>query len=304
MASTYTDTADLELLVELAQTGSLAKAASALKIHHATAFRRLGDLEKRAGAPMFERRPRGYVPTAAAGRLLASARRLRAEMRDFDAQLRDLDTHATSALRVTTSDGLAASFLPLLLRAFHDAHPDIAVDLIVENRLMNVADREVDIALRPAREVSGDMVCRRVATMGYTLYASKEYVHRHGSLEPKAPSFRGHTVCAFSESVAYFTTAKWLQRHARDARVAAECNSLTTMQGMARSGMCIAALPCVVGDGDPLLVSLLPPIEAMETSLWVCTHKRLRKVARVRAFLDFFYAAVEKRKPQLAGRRQ
>ena len=71
MAATYTDTADLELLVEVADTGSLTKAAKALRIHHATAFRRLCDLEKRAGAPMFERLPHGYVPTSAAHKLLA-----------------------------------------------------------------------------------------------------------------------------------------------------------------------------------------------------------------------------------------
>ena len=301
MAGTYTDTADLELLVEIADTGSLAKAAKELRIHHATAFRRLCDLEKRAGALMFERLPHGYVPTPAAHKLLASARRLRVEMRNFDAQLREFDTEDAPPLRVTTSDGLASSFLPPLLRFFHEAHPDVAVDLVVENRILSVADRQVDIALRPAREVSGDMVCRRVAAMGYTLYASKEYLRRCGSLDPNAPNFKGHSICGFSESVAYFTTAKWLQRHARDARVAAQCNSLTTMQGMARTGMCIAALPCILGNRDPQLVPLMPPIEAMQTSLWVCTHKRLRKVARVRLFLDFVYAAIEEQKEQLAG---
>lgn len=301
MAATYTDTADLELLVEVADTGSLTKAAKALRIHHATAFRRLCDLEKRAGAPMFERLPHGYVPTSAAHKLLASARRLRAEMRSFDEQLRELDTHGAPALRVTTSDGLASAFLPPLLRTFHDAHPDVTVDLIVENRVLNVAGREVDVALRPAREVSGDMVCRRVAKMGYTLYASKDYLQCRGSLDPSALNFSGHSICAFSESVAYFTTAKWLQRHARAASVVAQCNSLITMQGLARSGMCIAALPCVLGNRDAQLVALMPPIEAMHTSLWVCIHKRLRKVPRVRVFLDFCYTAIEKQKDQLAG---
>ena len=302
MAKAYIDRADVELLVQVAETGSLTKAAKALGVHHATAFRRLTDLEQHIGAAIFERLPQGYVPTPAGERLLIAARRLQSELRDFDARLQDFNASTAVPLRVTTSDGLAYAFVPDLLRAFSEANPGIFVDLVVENRVLSVPDREVDIALRPAREVSGDMVCRRVAAMGYSLYASRDYVLRRGSLDPRAPNFSGHQICGYSDTVAYFTTAKWLQRHAKAAQVVAQCNSLTVMQAVARTGMCIAALPCVLGDGDSQLVALLPPVEAMQTSLWVCTHKRLRRNTRVRTFLDFFYDAIEERKSQLAGR--
>ena len=300
MAKAYVDRADVELLVQIAETGSLTKAAKALGIHHATAFRRLADLEQHAGAAMFERLPQSYVPTVAGEKVLIAARRLRSELWEFDAQFRDLNAMG-APLRVTTSDGLAYAFLPELMRAFSDAHPHILVDLVVENRVLSVPEREVDIALRPAREVSGDMVCRRVAAIAYSLYASRDYIRRHGSLNLHAPNFSGHKICGYSATVAYFTTAKWLQRHAKAAQVVAECNSLTAMQAMARTGMSIAALPCVLANSDSQLVALLPPVAAMETSLWVCTHKRLRKNARVRTFLDFFYDAIEKNKSQLAG---
>jgi DNA-binding transcriptional LysR family regulator len=304
MADTQPDRADLELLVEIADTGSLVKAARALDVHHATAFRRLAELDRRAGTPMFNRRREGYVPTAAARGLIASARRLRSAFREFDAQLSETDRTMAEPLRVTTSDGLASGFFAPLLRAFGDAHPAIVVELIVENRVLSVPEHEVDVALRPAREVSGDMVCRRIATIGYSLYASREYVRRHGSLDASMLDFSAHAICAYSEDVSYFTTARWLQRHATRARVVSRCNSLTAMQSMARAGMCIAALPCVVGNGDADLIALLPPIHAMETSLWICTHRRLRKASRVRAFLDFFYDAIEKEKSRLAGRRR
>ena len=296
------DRADLDLIVAVAETGSLVKGARLLGVHHATAFRRLAELEKHTGGPLFDRLPQGYVPTPTARKLLGSARRLRSLFREFDAQLAAGERAMTAPLRVTTSDGLAAGFFPPLLRAFGEVHPDILVELVVENRVLSVPEREVDIALRPAREVSGDMVCRKVATVGYSLYASRDYVRRNGMLDPRTLDFTPHAVCAYSEDIAYFTTAKWLQRHASAARVAVKCNSLAAMQGMARAGMCIAALPCVVASADPELVALLPPIDAMETSLWICTHKRLRKTSRVRAFLDFFYEAIEREKSRLSGR--
>src|SRR6185436_18389661 len=122
---------------QIADTRSLVKAARALRVHHATAFRRLTELERRAGTPMFDRLPGGYVPTPAARKLVAAARGLRLAFRDFDAQLSDARRSVTEPLRVTTSDGLASGFFAPLIRAFGDAHPEIVVDLIVENRVLS-----------------------------------------------------------------------------------------------------------------------------------------------------------------------
>lgn len=97
MAKPYIDRSDVELLVQIAGTGSLTKAAKALGIHHATAFRRLTDLEQHIGVAMFERLPQGYVPTMAGERLLIAARRLQSELLDFDAQLQDLNASLGSA---------------------------------------------------------------------------------------------------------------------------------------------------------------------------------------------------------------
>ena len=295
------DRNDLELLAEIAESGSLIKAAKILRVHHATAFRRIVELEKRTGALLFERLPQGYVPTAAMLQLLPATRKLRSQFRELDMRVLEINSAAHEPLKVTTSDGLAAAFLPRLLRAFNDAHPDIVVNLIVENRIMSISEREVDIALRPARQVSGNMVCRKVGVMGYSLYASTGYVGLHGGIDAAHPDFSGHAICSFSESISYFTTAKWLDRHARIARIVAQCNSLISMQALARTGLCIAALPCIVGDEDPELIPLMPPVQAMETSLWVCTHARLRKAARVRAFLDFLYDAIIAERPRLSG---
>src|SRR5687768_3490715 len=74
VAKPYIDRADVELLVQIADTGSLTKAAKALGVHHATAFRRLTDLEQHIGAVVFERLPQGYVPTKAGETLLTAAR--------------------------------------------------------------------------------------------------------------------------------------------------------------------------------------------------------------------------------------
>jgi DNA-binding transcriptional LysR family regulator len=187
------------------------------------------------------------------------------------------------------------------LRALADAHPGLELALIVENRLSDLAEREVDVAIRPAQRLAGNMVGRKAAAMAYALYASKDYVQRHGRLAARAPDFAGHAVCHYDDAIAYFSTARWLARHAGKARVAARCNHLTAMRELARAGMGIAALPCVLGEADGSLARVLGPLPAMETGLWLCTHPDLRTVARVRAVLDFLHAAIGRDAARLAG---
>jgi DNA-binding transcriptional LysR family regulator len=293
--------ADLGLLLALAEHGNLARAARAVGVHHATAFRRLADLEHRARARLFERLPHGYRLTRAGERVAAPAAELQRALRALDATVLEEDRVVAGPVRVTTSDGLATAYLAPHLRALADAHPGLTLELLVENRLSDLAEREVDVAIRPAQRLAGNMVGRKAAAMAYALYASKDYLRRHGRLDARAPDFAGHAVCHYDDSIAYFSTAKWLARYAGKARVAARCNHLTAMREMARAGLGIAALPCVLGDAEGGLVRALGPVPAMETGLWLCTHPGIRKVARIRAVLDFLHVAISRDAARLAG---
>jgi DNA-binding transcriptional LysR family regulator len=292
---------DLDLFLALAASGHLARAAQATGVHHATAFRRLGDLEARVGALLFERLASGYVLTPAGRALLGPARRVNAGLQEFDARVLNYDRALAGAVRVTTSDGLAAEYLPRHLAGFRARFPEVEIDFVTDNRVLDLTAREADVAVRPARRLTGGMVGRSVGRMAYTLYAAPEYLRRHGAVDAGAPDLSGHTIVGYHDSLAYFTTAKWLARHGRKARVAARCNNLWTMLALARAGAGLAALPCVMGDADAGVRRALPPPEAMATQLWLLTHPSIRKVARVRALLDFLFESMRADRARLAG---
>lgn len=65
--------------------------------------------------------------------------------------------------------------------------------------------------------------------------------------------------------------------------------------------MCIIAIPCVLGDADSAIVRLLDPLPAMATSLWLCTHPGIRKVARIRVLPDALHAAIGRVGARLSG---
>lgn len=293
--------ADIDLFLALAEAGRLDAAARATGVHHATAFRRLEELEDKAGARLFERVGGRYRLTTAGQALLEPAQRIRDELLEFDSRVLNYDTAPAGVVRLTSSDGLAVGYLPPVLARFAAQWPDIHVELRVENAISDIAAREVDVALRPASRLAGNMVGRKAGTMGYALYASRAYSRAHPRIDPRAPDLAGHDVIGYDDSMAFYSTARWLARHARRSRVRASANSLQAMLNLAAAGMGIAALPCVIGDAAPGVSRASEPIEAMQTGLWVCTHPDIRNVARVRALLDFLYEAVAADRVRLAG---
>ena len=78
-------------------------------------------------------------------------------------------------------------------------------------------------------------------------------------------------------------------------------DSLVAMRQAALAGLGLAALPCYLGDTSPGLVCVHPPVEAMETALWILTHEDLRHTARIRAFTEFAAGAFVRRRPLLEG---
>jgi DNA-binding transcriptional LysR family regulator len=295
------DSEDLSLFISLARHGMLAHAAADAGVHHSTAFRRLGELEERIGVRLFNRNAGSYTLTTAGERVLPFAERLRKQHLAFENGLLNLDKSLAGRVRATTSDGLATHYLGPHLARFRAEYPEIEVELVVDNQMLDLSERVVDVAIRPTRRLEGQMVGRKAADMAYTLYASKEYLARHPRIDAADPDFAGHAVIGYAATVDYFSTSKWLNRHARAATVAARSNQFGPMLGMAQAGIGIAALPCVVGDATPGLTRVIAPPEAMTTHLWLCTHPHIRGVARIRALLDFLHSSISADQARLRG---
>ena len=296
------ETIDLALLIALADTGHLGKTAEQLGTHHATAFRRLQSLEERWGTRLFERLPHGYVPTLAGEAALTQARAIRIALINLEGALHGRDARPEGRVVVTTSDGLGAAFVPQLLAQVGERYPEIAIELRIDNAITDLTEREVDIAIRPARKLTGQLTGRRVAQLGFALYATPNYLARHPALDRYAPNFTGHQLCQALAPMTHYSVGEWLARHGKSANTPGfASNQFSAMCGWAQRGAGLAVLPCILGDRTPELTRATEPINAMTVGLWLCTHPHIRKVARVRAVLDTLAALIALDLPALRG---
>ena len=288
---------DLRLIKTIDAHRALTAAARELQLDHSTAFRRLGAIEQRLGARLFERARDGYTPTVAGESAIAAATRVLDELDGLEHQLAGKDLRPSGTVRVTTTDTLVA-LVTTIFAALRIHHREIAIELAVGNSFLALRRRDADIAIRPAVTAPEHLVGRRVAALATAPYAAPGYLARH----PRTELFQ-HDWVGVDESLQHLSSARWLARHVEEKRIVYRANSLLALQMAARAGMGVAALPCYLGDGDPGLRRVHPPLSELEVSLWLLTHPDLRHVARIRTTLDFVARKLTDERALIEGRR-
>lgn len=278
---------DLRLVLAVQRDGSLRAAAAELGLDHSTIFRHMKALEKKLGVRLFERLPGGaHHATAAGERMAAAAERVEQETLALDREIAGRDRRPAGKLRVTSSETLAQSRLTPHLAAFRQAHPNIVVKLVIDNRVLNLSRREADIALRPMRPTEGNLWGRKLSDVAWTFYAAPALIERLGGPIKNADEAARLPLIGWGEGTSGIKAADWLARTTPATVVVYRTSSLVNHLA-ARAGIGVALLPCYLDDDEPGLTrALVQPIAALATELWMVTHRDLRNTARVRAFFD------------------
>lgn len=289
---------ELRLVLAIGRAGTLSGGARRLGIDHSTAFRRLGALEGRLGVRLFERARDGYVPSPAGEAAIAEASRFDEAVTGLERRLAGEDLRPAGVVRVTTTDTLIDVCAPLFA-AFRNEYPEISVELVVTNEFVSLTRRDADVAIRPAAQVPENLVGRRISEIATALYAAQAYLQQPSSrLELVL-----HDWIGFEDSLSHLGSARWMESHIPSERVVCRANSLLALRAFARTGLGVAALPCYLGDGDEQLVRVHAPLPDLSVALWLLTHPDLRRVARIRAFIDVIARELVRLRPTFAGRR-
>jgi DNA-binding transcriptional LysR family regulator len=273
------DWEDLRYFVALARYGTLSATARELRVNHATVARRVASLETRLARPLFDRRPDGYAVTAEGKAVLDEAQAMDEAALSVLRRL-DAGTELTGLVRLSVGRVLAERFLIDRLRAFHERYPAIDLEVTGGSRVVSLARREADIALRYGAPKDSELVARRVAKIAFGLYASPAY--RDKIAAGATPAFIG-----FDEESDFVAEAAWLARRFGERRFSFRSSSQTTQAAAARAGYGVALLPRYVAADDSALAEVLPGERLPERDVWLLIRRDLRKVPRVRAVADY-----------------
>lgn len=288
---------DLRYVLAVTRAKGATEAARSLGVHPSTVFRRLNALEESLGVRLYERLPEGYVPTAAGEEICRVAERIEADVAVLDRRLAGQDLRPSGKVHVTTTDTLVGLLAPHFAE-FRKAHPEIELRVTVANRFFDLSRHEADVAIRPASDPPNPLVGRRLATIATALYASRDYLASRSHDDDLSK----HEWIGPDESLAHLASSRWLRQSVPNACIRYRFNSLMAALAAAKAGLGVVTLPCFLGDAEPNLQRVRPPLSVLASALWLLTHKDLRHVARVRAVLDYMAAALSEKRPLLEGK--
>jgi DNA-binding transcriptional LysR family regulator len=288
---------DLRFLLALSRHPTLTAAAASLGVSQPTVGRRLAALERRMRTPLFERTATGYRPSEAGQELAIHAARIEELMVAADRVSVDR-RRIRGSVRVTSSEWLCLGVLGPSLGTLGETYPELTVELMAEARRVDVFHGESDIAVRAGRFEHPGLVQRRLATVEIGLYASPEYLARHGAPDLRAGS-PGHRFLTLTDDAGLGDVA-WLRAHASAAQVTVRANGRVLLGVLAAAGGGLTCLPCLVGDEMEGLQRVPSSPGPPGRELWLGMRADRRSLPRVRAVADFLTRALEDARTRLA----
>ncbi|TCK33741.1 LysR family transcriptional regulator [Paraburkholderia sp. BL8N3] len=172
----------INLFVEIVDSHSLSGAARKLGMTRSNISQRLKVLESKTGAQLLRRSTRSFELTQAGQTLYDCGQRMLDDLGAARASIAGLGHTLQGRVRISVPTGFGRMFVGTMLLDFARAHPGIALAIRFNNHVDNLISSEVDVALRIASTPPLDYVARHVCTIDWKLFASADYLDRHGPI--------------------------------------------------------------------------------------------------------------------------
>ncbi|MAW89311.1 MAG: LysR family transcriptional regulator [Phyllobacteriaceae bacterium] len=281
-----------------AQAGSFTHAADTLNLSQSAISRQVSALEQDLGVPLFNRHARGLVLTEQGELLFATAQDVMLKLDSVRNRLTETTDRPSGLLRVTTTVGLGTGWLSNRVDEFLELYPDIRLQLIFSNEELDLTMREADCAIRLRAPSQPDLIQRKLFTVHFHLWASPDYVNRHGKPQ-SLPELHKHRLITFGEPVIpYLKNLNWLETlsgpDGQPLQAVLQMNDLHSIKRAVQRGVGIAMLPDYIVSKDSGLVQLLPQTEVPSFETYFCYPEAMKNQAKLNVFRDFMLSKARK----------
>ncbi len=278
----------LRIFHAVADAGSLTHAGDALHLSQSAVSRQIRGLEESLNTTLFHRHARGLILTEQ-GELLFDATRAMAKRLDTaTARIRDSEEEVFGELRVTTTTGFGTLWLAPRLTKLYEKYPDLKIDLMLEERVLDLPMREADVAIRMKEPSQADLIRKRLMSLRMQLYATPEYLDREGRPE-RIEDIRNFRLICQNPSTPQVAAGALLVQELMSHEVASTLtvnNYFGALQAVVNN-LGIGVLPDYLVEDFPHLVRVLPDGESQEVPICLAFPEELRESHRVAACRDF-----------------
>lgn len=282
---------DLAVFVAVVENGSFTAAAEKLELSKAATSKAVGNLESRLGARLLNRTTRRLSLTEAGAALYDRVGGAMADIVAAEAEIMELTGTPRGRLRVTAPIYFGNVHLMPAVCQFLRKYPDIELELDLDNKIVDLVEKRVDVAIRITTLLDSSLVARRLADVRLVTVASPEYLQKFGV--PREPSdLRNHSTLTYS---LLRTPNEWLFRKDGEpisvhVRSVLRCNSDDALKHAALDGLGVTRFPevFIIGElASGRLRRILEDFEPARSTLCAVFPTRANLPPKVRVFVDF-----------------
>lgn len=279
-----------EVFITIVDRGSMIAAAETLEMSRAMVTRYLAQMEQWAGARLLHRTTRKLSLTDAGERTLERCRQMLALAGEIDLVEGEQSDELRGLLRITCSQSLGQTALVGAVAQYLKRHPQVAVDLQMNNRTVNLVEERIDLALRITNELDPNLIARPLSSCASVVCASPAYLAAHGT--PRHPQDLAlHNCLTYS----YFGKSLWHFDHQGVKSAVAVSGNLSanesvvlmagTVQGAGISMQPYYSAAPLLVSGD--LIELMPEYRPQSMGIYGIYTSRRQMPATLRTMLDF-----------------
>jgi DNA-binding transcriptional LysR family regulator len=284
----------LRIFHAVADAGSLTHAGDVLHLSQSAVSRQIRALEDSLGTTLFHRHARGLILTEQGELLFEATSSMVRKLDTTAARIRDSEENVFGELKVTTTTGFGSMWLVPRLAKLYERYPDLKIDLMLEERVLDLPMREADVAIRMKEPSQQDLIRRRLLNIRMRLYATPEYLEKAGTpmtfedmaahrlicQNPQTPQVSSGAVLSQALLALNMTSTLMVN------------NYFGVLQGVLNH-VGIGVLPDYLTTDFTNLVRVLPEIESGEVPVFLAFPEELRTSRRVTAFRDFVLEEIQ-----------
>jgi DNA-binding transcriptional LysR family regulator len=289
------DIATLKIFVEVMRAGSFAAVARVHDVDPSSISRTIAILEGELGFRLFQRTTRRLAATEAGALYFERMQPVIDEMDRVGQEARDIVAEPAGRLRVTASVSFGHTVLVPLLPRLRSAHPDLSIDLMLTDAVLDLITEKIDVAVRLGPRIDAGLIGTQLMRTRYHVCASPAYLKAAPKLRVP-PDLSGHG-CLLFPYPGYRSQWRFRAKNAEVIEVPVN-GAVTISNALALHRAALDGLgPVLLADWlvrqdmqRGRLVDLFPKYEVtatdFETAAWVLYPSRAYVPRKVRAFID------------------
>ena len=284
----------LKIFHTVAEAGSFTNASSLLNLSQSAISRQIQALENDLKVQLFERHARGLVLTENGEYLFKSAHEVISRLKDVESNLSGEKDKLHGKLAVTTVVSFGTTWLTPRIKEFMDLHPGIRVELIFDDKELDLSTREADVAIRMRRPKQLNYIQKKFINFNYHIYGSNQYLERNGY--PKTiKDLDNHKFITYGRGApSPVYNPDWVvklgAKEGKKRKSIMKVNSVYGLLLAVQSGVGLAALPDYIVHNVPNLTKVLPDESGKPTETHFVYPASLKNAARLTAFRNFLFS--------------